>query len=166
MGLNVITPKQLRQQWVHVLHHFQLNLWNFEVEAGKAGVQVFRGSFDMRRMNTPGSMPWKKRSTTWRRSHPILEETGTLKNSIEWKKTGGAGIGKGVRIFTNPAKFATAKRHKGFCYAAVHNDPSGSHTYGNTGTPSIQRQFMGDSDYFNTKLKKLVPSIFKGFPGR
>lgn len=162
----MITPKQLASQWVNVLHRFQLNVWNFEVEAGKAGVQVFRGSFDMRRMNTSGSSPWASRKNkTWRKSHPILEETGTLKNSIEWKKIGEAGLGKGVRIFTNPDKFWTAKRHKGFCYAAVHNDPSGSHTYGATGVPSVQRQFIGSSTYLDKKIKVLIPTIFKGFPG-
>lgn len=162
---NILTPKQFQQQWMHALHRYQLNVWNFQAEAGRAGVEVFKGSFPMRRLNTSSSKPWKKRSKTWRKKHPILEETGTLKNSIEWKYLGGIGGKKGVRIYTNPTKFYTAKRHRGFCYAAVHNDPDGSHTYGRSGVPSVQRQFIGNSSFLDRKFRALAPMIFKGFPG-
>jgi len=86
---------------------------------------------------------------------PLLEETGTLKKSIKRKSL--PGKNNGVRIFTDPKSFEAAKRHKGFCYAGIHND----------GLKSIniaQRRFMGYSTYIDDELKKLAISIFKGFP--
>ncbi len=158
-----ITPQMFLAQWKHASHKFQLNVWNFEVSLGKAAVEIFKQSFDMQRFNTKGSRPWRKRRKSY--THPILNETGTLKNSIEWKYLNDTGASKGgVRIYTNPSKFGTAARHAGFCYAAVHNNPSGSHTYGNTGVRSVQRQFMGHTSELDKKIKELTPKIFAGLP--
>ena len=78
----------------------------------------------------------------------------------------GAGNKRGVSIYTDPFAFKHSKRQYGrnFCYAAVHNDPSGSHTYGNTGVRSIQRQFIGYSTVLNDKLQSYSIRIFDGFP--
>lgn len=157
----------MRQQWVHAQHRFQLNLWNFEIEAGRAAVEVFKGSFDLRRLNTSKSSAWEKRKRNYR--HPILEETGTLKNSIEWKFLGqGAGPKQGVRIYTNPSKFGTAKRHAGFCYAAVHNGPPDKLGQSSFRTGKVanmpRRQFIGPSSVLDKRLKLLVPTIFIGMP--
>lgn len=159
-----ITPQMFADQWKHASHRFQLNVWNFEVELAKEAVDIFKKSFDLGRFNTNGSIAWKARRKNY--AHPILNETGTLKNSIEWKYLSGdtAGPKKGVRIFTNPNKFWTAARHKGFCYAAVHNARSGTYTYGKTGVKSIQRQFIGHSTELNRKIKELTPKIFIGLP--
>lgn len=150
--------------WAHASHKFQLNVWNMEVELGKAAVEIFQKSFEMKRLNTRSSSPWAPRKRRYK--HPILDETGTLKNSIEWKYlNGNVGPNKGgIRIFTNPAKFGTAARHKGFCYAAVHNAPSGTYTYGATGARSIQRQFIGHSSELQDKMKELSIKIFVGLP--
>lgn len=148
-----ITPARMVAQWKDASHKFDLNVWNFQVEAGKAAVSTFQKSFDMRRFNTNGSSPWKPRKD--RKSHPLLEETGTLKRSIKRKSL--PGKNKGVRIFTDPKAFGNAKRHKGFCYAGIHND----------GLKSIniaQRRFMGHSTRLDDELNKLSVSIFKGFP--
>lgn len=148
-----ITPARMVAQWRDTPHKFDLNVWNFQVEAGKAAVSIFQKSFEMRRFNTQGSSPWKPRKD--RKPHPILEETGTLKKSIKRKSL--PGKNNGVRIFTDPNAFGTANRHKGYCYAGIHND----------GLRSInisQRRFMGYSTYLNDELKKLAISIFKGFP--
>ena len=154
-----ITPKQLLAQWLPLRFQFQLAVWNFQTEAGRAAVDVFQQSFDLGRFNSTGELPWKERKRP--RPHPILNETGTLKNSIksEWTKDS-----KTVRVYTDPSAFGTAARHKGFCYAAIHNDPSGSHTYGASGVPSQQRQFMGYSDVLKKKMNKLVLKIFEKFP--
>ena len=47
----VITPQQMVAQWRHLPHKFQVNLWNFEVKAGKAAVNIFRESFAIKRFN-------------------------------------------------------------------------------------------------------------------
>jgi phage gpG-like protein len=160
-GGGVITPAQIMQQWKHASHRFDLNLNNFEVRIGRAAADIFKKSFEMHRFNTASSQPWKQRRD--RKPHPILKETSTLKNSIKHKTM--TGQKRVVRIYTDPTAFGTAARHRGFCYAAVHNDTSGSHTYGNSGVKSIQRQFMGHSSYLEDEFKKLVIStLFNGFP--
>jgi len=153
-----ITPEQLTQQWRPLQHRFGLQLWNFKVEASKAAVEVFQESFDLHRMNTNNSMTWRERTRSYK--HPIMHETGTLKNSIKYKEQ----TKTQMRIYTDPNAFGTATRHKGFCYAAVHNDPSGSHTYGRTGVPSVQRQFIGFSTVLDKRIKALSVKIFEGFP--
>lgn len=159
-----ITPEMMAQQWMHASHRFQLNVWNFEVQLAREAVNIFKTSFDLHRLNTNGSRPWRPRKRPYK--HKILRQTGTMRNSIEWKYLDDSpGPNKGgVRIYTNPAKYGTAARHKGFCYAAVHNAPSGTYTYGNTGARSIQRQFIGHSTVLDQKIKELTPMIFAGLP--
>lgn len=159
-----ITPEMMVQQWMHASHRFQLNVWNFEVELAKAAVEIFKHSFDLHRLNSNGSRHWRERKRPYK--HEILNETGTLKNSIEWRFLNDEpGPSKGgVQIYTNPSRFMTAARHKGFCYAAVHNAPSGTYTYGATDARSIQRQFIGHSNVLQRKIKELTPKIFAGLP--
>lgn len=161
-GAIKITPTQMMNHWVNAYHRFQVNIWNFEVEAARTAVDVFRGSFGIRRMNTDGSPYWEPRKRNYK--HPILEDTGTLKNSIEWKFLNDTpGPKKGVRIYTNPNKFGTARRHKGFCYAAVHNSADPSFRTGRVANMP-QRQFMGHSTVLDKRLRLLTPTIFKGMP--
>jgi len=168
-----ISIPQFIAQWRTKPHMFQANLWSFEVKAGKTAQAVFRESFDLERFNKPNSTPWKPRAADLRAKkarktihiRPILTQTETLKKSITWKHLGGKNKPLGVNIYTDPDKFWTSASHKGFCYAAVHNDPSGTHSYGNTSSPSIQRQFMGHSSTLRIKLEEnATPIIFKGFP--
>lgn len=158
-----ISPKQLVARWKHLPHRFQVNLWNFEVKAGKEAVGIFKESFDLGRFNSSKSVPWKPRRD--RKTHPILNETSSLKNSIKWKHLSAKSAPTGVRIYTDPNGFRRTKRHKGFCYAAVHNAKSGTYTYGNTGVRSIRRQYIGHSDVLKSKLKELTTQVlFDGFP--
>jgi hypothetical protein len=157
-----ITPQQMVAQWRHLPHKFQVNCWNFEIKAGKEAVSVFKESFEMHRLNSFGSIPWRARRDS--KPHPILKETSSLQNSIKWKHRSDQSSPSGVRIFTDPNGFKNTKRHRGFCYAAVHNDKSGTHTYGKSGVRSIQRQYIGDSTVLKSKLMKLSAIIFEGFP--
>ena len=162
-GLTIyITPKVMAAQWAGVSHKFQFNLWNFEVEAARAAVKTFQQSFDMRRFNTQGSSPWAPRKRNYK--HPILEETGTLKNSIVWKRQVKGVTEHEVQIYTDPSRFGTAKRHPGFCYAAIHNSPSSLGLRTGKAANIQQRQFMGSSTVLDQEIKKLIPTIFKGFP--
>lgn len=160
-GSGMITPAQMMQQWKNAPHRFDLNLNNFEVRIGRAAEEIFKKSFEMHRFNSASSQPWQKRKD--RKPHPILKETSTLKDSVKHKTV--TGQKRVVRIYTDPTAFGTAARHRGFCYAAVHNDPSGSHTYGKSGAKSIQRQFIGESSYIEDAFKKLaISTLFNGFP--
>lgn len=157
-----ITPKQMIAQWKHLPHKFEVNVWNFEVKAGKEAVSIFKDSFDLQRFNSNGTLKWKKRRDN--KPHPILKETESLKNSIKWRHSSGRDNPSGVRIYTDPNAFKNTKRHRGFCYAAIHNAKDGTYKYGNTGVRSIQRQYIGHSTVLKNKLISLSELIFEGFP--
>ena len=164
MAGQTITPKQLMMQWATLPNKFEVNVVNFETIMGDAAKQVFKQSFYLRRFNSTSSFAWQSRKD--KKPHPLLEETGNLKNSIVWKHFKGTGRQRGVSIYTDPLAFKHSKRQYGrnFCYAAVHNDPSGTHTYGRTGVRSIQRQFIGYSTVLNDKFDSYSIRIFDGFP--
>ena len=169
--LKNLYPQQMVSQWRILPHKFQLNLWNFDVQAGRAAQKIFQGSFSKKKFNDSGSIKWAPRSAKSRYKHPLMVETGSLKNSIKWKLIGqnGAtvsffGQSKGVEIFTDPNGFGNAKRHKGFCYAAVHNAPFSAGTRTGHMASMPRRHFMGHSDLLTKKLKELSKVIFKGFP--
>ncbi len=163
MAGRTITPKQLARQWANLPNKFEVNIFNFETLVGNAAKKVFQDSFYLRRFNSSGTFAWRARRDN--KPHPILEETGNLKNSIVWQRSS-TGSQRGVVIYTSPFAFKHSKRQYGrnFCYAAVHNDPSGTHTYGKSGVPSIQRQFIGYSTILNDKISSYSIHIFDGFP--
>ena len=157
-----ITPKQVVAQWRHLPHKLYVNIWNFEVKAGKAAQSIFQESFDMKRFNTSGSAAWPSRSKYSKAIHPLMVETGSLKRSIKWKHTGSKGEPSGVTIYTDPDGFKHTNAHRGFCYAAVHNGPS--HFRWGRVKNMPRRQFMGHSSVLAEELKKLSAMIFQGFP--
>lgn len=156
-----LTPAQFKSQWAGVTNKLSANTWNFQVVLSKKVEEIFKTSFDIGRFNSQGSPFWRERTKTY--PHPILNETGTLKESIT-RKFIGSGADKHVSIFTDPSAFKTAARHKGFCYAAVHNAPDGTYAYGKSGVASKQRQFIGHSTLVEEELKKLSDIIFEGLP--
>lgn len=157
-----ITLMQMASQWRYIPHQFDINLWNFEVEAGKLGRKVFQASFDMGRFNDTHSTPWAPRKRHGD-GHPILFESGTLKNSIKWKQKKGKRK-RGVTIFTDKMVFMRAVRHRGFCYAAIHNDPDSTGVRTGRVANMPQRQFMGDSDVLAKEIEQLDKIMYKGFP--
>lgn len=157
-----ISPQQMIAQWRNLPHKFQVNVWSFEIQAGRAAVSIFQESFDLKRLNSAGSMPWRPRRD--KKTHPLLNETSSLKNSIKWKHISEKSNPSGVRIYTDPNGFKHTKRHRGFCYAAVHNAKSGTYTYGRTGVASVQRQYIGHASVLKDKLIQLSAVIFTGFP--
>lgn len=165
-----ISPKQWKSQWQGLSHQLDLNLWNFEVSVGRTGVQIFKKSFDLKRFNTKGSVGWKRRAKKNKGGYVVgsLTESMSLKNSIVYKAEK-PGKGKGaVKIFTDPSAFGGTFRHKGFCFAAVHNSDDSSVRTGHV-AHMPQRQFMptdsNDSTMMNDKLKLATRMIFQTFPG-
>lgn len=154
-----ITPKQLVAQWTHASHKFQIGVHTFEVKAGKAAVEVFQGSFTKRRMNTSGSSAWAPWQGKYRGGGTLLRETGTLRDSIKVA----AHVKHKITIFTDPKDFSNAQRHKGFCYAAVHNNLNSLINKPKHG-PKRQRQFIGHSTVLKQELDKLSVHIFEGLP--
>lgn len=161
-----VTPGQVAAQWALLKHVFNVNAWNFEVEASKAAVETFRFSFNKRGFNTRGGGSWPPRKEP--KPHPILNETGTLKNSItfkepkRWSRAGGRHLT--AHVYTDPKKFRTAARHPGFCYAAVHNSPDGAGFRTGRAANIARRQFIGYSTVLDDKILKLTNLLFRGFP--
>lgn len=174
MAGRTITPKQLAQQWLRLPNKFEVNVFNFETLAGQAVKGIFKESFSLRRFNSAGSSPWKGHSKAWMsrkdyKPHPILEETGNLKNSIVWARDN-RGKQRSVIIYSSAAALKHSKRQYGrnFYYAQVHNDPDGTYTNRmgrhNQTHRSTQRQFIGYSSVARDKLESLGKHIFDGFP--
>lgn len=154
-----ITPEKFVAQWIDAPLRFIVNVHNFEVKAGQAAVEVFQGSFDKLRLNTHGAKKWAKWQGKYFRHGTLMEETGTLRNSIKVKE-----IRKHkITIFTDPGDFVGNKRHKGFCFAAVHNNLNSLTNKPSRG-PKEERQFIGHSTILATQLKQLSSKIFQGFP--
>ena len=126
----------------------------FEVKMAKEAVEVFQRSFTDRKFRNWGSKPWKKLApyTIKRRQkfgtnpNRILWDTGTMKKSIK------AVEGKGL-VRTDPSAYGTARRHKGVCYAGIHNDPQffGATNVAARNHEVVQRQFIGHSSYLREK---------------
>ena len=128
---------------------------------GKIAQEEFQKSFDIKRFNSNGSTVWaaRKRRKDEKKYHPLMYETGSLKNSIKWKHAGKQGDPNGVIIYTDPNGFTHTNRHKGFCYAAVHNGPDSYRTGSVKNMP--RRQFMGYSTEVKDDLIKSSVEIFK-----
>lgn len=166
-----ITPEAMLMQWQLLRHMFDVGLWNFEVKAGQIAESGFKASFDDKRFHDRQSSMWPHRKKTPVPFHPILKETGTLRNSITFKAPNMFQVGdkhkkQRVKVFTDPKKFNTAARHPGFCYAAVHNSPTSKGFRWGRAAGIAQRQFMGNSSIIEEQIRDMAkPTIFKGFPG-
>lgn len=157
-----ISPYRFAAQWQGAIHKLRLNLWNFEVRAGKAAKEGFQESFAIKRFNSSGSSTWASRSKNSKATHPLMVETASLKNSIKWKHMGTQNSPSGVLVYTDPDGFSNTKKHQGFCYAAVHNGPNSFRRGRVRNMP--RRQFMGYSTEVKDELIKLSSVIFQGFP--
>lgn len=165
-----LTPQQFREQWETLPHTFDLNIWDFQVSVGQSAVDIFQKSFDMKRFNTKGGMVWKHRPKRNKGGFTVggLVESKSLRNSITYEtESYNRSRGK-VRVFTDPNVFKGTYRHKGFCFAAVHNSDDPSVRTGRVANMP-QRQFMPtekrDSSVMNDKLRELERIIFRTFPG-
>ena len=118
----------------------------FEVQMAKDAVNVFRRAFTEMKFQNPGASKWKELSPYTKKQrlrygtdpNKILTDTWTLRRSIH------AVDGEG-RVITDPNMFGTARRHKGVCYAGIHNDPKFFNARNVKAHNHVvaQRQFMG-----------------------
>ncbi len=171
---------KMQKPWHSVL---AFNADEFVTKAGIYSLSAFRESFAMGGF---GGRKWKPRESKWGKKfqHPIMIDTGTLKDSIKGEKSK---LGEFSRIgkrdykrryrydiwtteVSKPIKGKRGKRStKNQTYAAVHNtDPSfGLYTVNQySNRRPVQRQFIGHNDKILDKINEdFVPLIFKGFPG-
>lgn len=157
-GAPQITPQRMIAQWAFATNRLTSNIWMFESKIAEEAVTFFKGAFYRKRLDW-SSQKWAPN----KRSNELMLETGTLRNSIVWEREAN-GLNRRINIYTDPNKFNTSASHRGFCYAAIHNAPSGTYTYGKSGAPSIQRQFIGHSNDLDDIFNKMAIMIFNGFP--
>lgn len=156
MAVIKIKPEQVVAQWAILPHKFEVNCHNMEVSVSRELVKMFKQSFVDKRWDGQGWADWKP---GFQGKNELLDETGTLQNSIKIKSHNKHKI----VIHTDPGAFGSAARHKGYCYAAVHNnlnDIARKPTYG----PTAQRQFMGESKDVDKMQEDHIHKIFIGLP--
>lgn len=165
-----ITPQQFLAQWQPLSHQFDVNVWDFQISVGQAAVAIFQKSFDMKRFNSRGSLVWRHRPKRNKGGFTVggLVESKSLRNSIVYESESFNRSKGRVKVYTDPAAFNGTYRHKGFCFAAVHNSDDPSVRTGRVANMP-QRQFMPteqrDSTVMNDKLRELERMIFRTFPG-
>ena len=185
-----ITLDEFCGQWVKganfmpLASRFEFNICNFATVAGDHTKQFFRNSFDAGGFYGSGTK-WKPRESKWGKkfTHPVLIDTGTLKNSIKSESKEVSINGRrdnGTRIrrqgakyyiwtaeISTPVKGKRGKKKGSGRYAAVHNsDPrlTGFTVNQYSSRKPVQRQFIGFSPRLDAELRQFIPVIFKGFP--
>lgn len=138
--VRTLSPQAFIAQWNVAPSAFAVGVFNFKQRIAWEAISVFKKSFYLQRFNSKSQAAWHTKNNY---NHPILEETGNLKNSLDFRKTD-----KGVNIFTNPVFLRTSKRQKGrdFCYAGMHNFGLGN---------DPQNQFMGHSTVLDDKIREM-----------
>lgn len=143
MAVYKITPAQLAQQWRGVRHKFDVAKHNFEVRIAKEAVEEFQNSFKTKSFSSSPKRSWAPWQGKYK-GKQLMIESGALQRSIKLKSIKPGAKTDEITVFTDPAAFRSRpKRHKGFCYAAVHNNLSqiaNKPVFG----PKVERQFIGD----------------------
>lgn len=186
-----ITLDQFVDQWAKggssrgAVSRLESNVFEFTTLAGHYSKRYFATSFLYGGFYGTGRK-WEVRQSRWGKkfTHPVLIDTGTLKDSIkaEGKETRITGwTDSRKRIFKRGARYdifttevsrpIQGKRGKSASryghYAAIHNtDPrySGFTVNQYSSKKPIHRQFMGLNPSLDKEIERFIPLIFKGFP--
>lgn len=144
-----ISFQDMLNQWKTASSKFSANYYKTKLEIGETYVREYKRSFELRHI--PGTNQyWRNRKRAY--NHPILQETGTLKNSISYQLFEGGGL----QIYTDESKFPVGRRRNGSkSYAAFHNNPDGTYP------PNIQRKFIGDSPLIELKVQTMLLNLLK-----
>lgn len=151
-------------QWQAAGSKFEVNIFNFTTLAGEAATDVFDQSFYLHRFNSAGEAAWPARKRKGN-GHALLEETGSLRQSIKWSMLQ-EGVGNyTAKVYTDPREFIGELRNReGKCYAAIHNEGGGVAKPGSPASYIPQRQFIGHSTVLNDKLALYSRHILDGLP--
>ena len=93
-----ITFQDTLNQWKLAPSKFAANYYKTKIEIGETYVREFKKSFDLKKIPGTGRY-WRNRKRDY--PHPILNETGTLKESITYSLLEGSGL----QIYTDETKF-------------------------------------------------------------
>lgn len=127
---------------------FDLQVSNAKLDVGKLYVEGFMKSFDDEGFIGSGKK-WPRRKRNY--THPIMQETGSLKRSISFELI----PSETIRIYTREHELnKDVKNGRKSSYAKFHNDQTG--TWGN----NVQRQFIGDSELLERQAIERLNMIF------
>lgn len=166
---------QFSKQWADLPHKFELNVEHFKSSIGPAVAEEFKRNFSRRAW---GGSSWPARKD--HKPHPLLFETGSLRNSISVKRLHQK-VKKKVEVHTNDEEPLYAQRNStdphrwgariskrreyAFVYAAIHNEGGKIATPGSPASHIKQRKFMGDDSPAVDRIIRFYSRyIFEGFP--
>lgn len=144
-----ITLREMMDHFKVLPNRFDLLAMNAKIDIGNIYVTHYKKSFEIKRFIGSGD-PWPERKRSYK--HPMMQETGSLKNSISFELV----PDYGVRIFTREDELnKNVKRGRKSSYAKFHNDPTG--TWGR----NVQRKFIGDSTLIEKQVLLRLNKLFK-----
>ncbi len=185
-----ITLDEFCNHWVKskyersIVSRFEKNVFDFATIAGHYSKRFFITSFLTGGFYGTGNK-WQPRESKWGKkfTHPVLNDTGTLKNSIRgesastnkngWRENRTKIFKKGAKydIWTTevsvPQKGKRGRSGRYGRYAAIHNsNPRLTNFTVNqySSRKPVQRQFIGFNKRLDYDITKFYPIIFKGFP--
>lgn len=183
-----LTLDQFCDQWAPggsyrtILSRLEFNIFDFTTQAGEISTAHFKSSFDQGGMAGSGSS-WPARQSSWGRkfSHPVLNDRGSLKASIQGKREKGSygnfekrGKGLNLQYLISTNEQSRAEKGKrgsnpnsNGSYAAIHNTDPSKHNFTRNQYTTLkpeQRQFMAPNKALEEKIAAIIPMIFKGIP--
>lgn len=185
-----ITLDEFCAHWVKsklerpVARRFEKNVFDFTTIAGQYSKRFFSASFLTGGFYGTGTL-WQPRSSKWGKkfTHPVLNDTGTLKNAINgeaasanlngWRENRTRIFKKGARysIWTTEVsvsqKGKRGRSGKYGRYAAIHNsDPKLTSFRVNqySSRKPVQRQFIGFNKRLDNDITRFYHILFRGFP--
>lgn len=141
-----MTMKQFIQHISTLPNAFSAYQLSIKNDVGNKYVDAFKGNFDTKSFF--GKVQWPAAKVP--KKHPLMYETGKLKNSIAYKI-----------ISPNEIEIAThercADKGRSSTYADFHNDPMNDiHAYRSKYKNNIHRQFIGDDPDLEAEVSKLI----------
>ncbi|MDR2915758.1 MAG: hypothetical protein LBV74_13140 [Tannerella sp.] len=185
-----ITLDEFCNHWVKsklersIVSRFEKNVFDFATLAGGYSKRFFTTSFLTGGFYGTGAK-WQPRESKWGKkfTHPVMNDTGTLKNAIKgeaastnrngWRenRTKIFSKGAGYSIWTTevsvPRKGKRGRSGRYGRYAAIHNsDPklTGFTVNQYSSRKPVQRQFIGFSKRLDNDISKFYHILFRGFP--
>ena len=141
-----MTMKQFLQHISTLPNAFAAYQLSIKNDVGNKYVSAFKGNFDTKSFF--GKVQWPAAKVP--KPHPLMQETGRLRNSIKYKITP-----------PNKIEIATHERctdkGRSSTYAAFHNDPMNDiHAYHSGHGINIHRQFIGDDPDLEAEVAKMI----------
>lgn len=144
--MKIVTPEQFLREIRNLPNKLEVEVFRAKQDIGRQAVAHFRSSFDKAGFAGGNGKKWAQRDHIY--PHPILKQTGALRDS--------------VRVFHTGSTIVVGTDNK---YSQYHNDPTGSWSRNQYTDKTItQRQFIGNSSelerWIQLRLQKALTYTF------